>query len=527
MATLAIPALIALLFKIVLFVYAWYSPRRDVTTRLFVTLLGLLTIHNLIEVFGFNHFAAHGIDYTMERYGYTYFATAILYTAVILHVSLRISIDNWDRIRRVVPLIYLPVLILEGLLLGTNKLVAGFQLFQDYSILRVPGPLYVLFEVYMLLYALAGLVYLVYGARSSRPSVINRVRNRLWLIALVPFVLLHVYLIVANHFGLAKISSTVSVPIALTFVLIVTTYATHQYRLFDIEFFIPWSKVRKRKTAFYRRIQAAIAEIADLPSVREILDYLAKALHCQVALIGGPRPLVALVDGQESSLSSQMALSQFPREALQRVNHIVVANEIADKLPELHALMKQHKVGAIVPFNSHSATSAHWMLLGEHFSDHVYTPLDFRVVETLFDKLAERFTDNLLLLRSQLADANDELRDYKRRLAMAWQDLAVARTKSEGLETTNRELREEIAETRRKEFRVVTPKLPVEVASGEKTLAAFLEAFLKDTEATLLRAALQVCHGDKGKAARLLGIADKRAMFYLMQRHQINERDFS
>ena len=97
-------------------------------------------------------------------------------------------------------------------------------------------------------------------------------------------------------------------------------------------------------------------------------------------------------------MTSQMVLSEFPREALKLVAHIIVANEIADSEPELHALMKRHKVGAIVPFNSHSATSAHWMLLGEHFSDQVYSPLDFRVVESLFDKLAERFTDNLLLL---------------------------------------------------------------------------------------------------------------------------------
>ncbi len=523
MASLAaLPAFIALLFKFVLLTYAVRSPRRNATTRLFILFLVLLSVYNIVEVLGLTHFAGHGLDRTMEVYGYIYFASVILYTAVMVHVSLRVSIDNWDRIGRIVPLIYLPVLILECLLLGTNQLVAGFQLFQNYSILRVPGPLYVLFEVYLLLYVLAGLVYLIYGARNSRPSVINRVRNRLWLLGLFPFVLLHVYLIVANHFGLAKISSTVSVPIALTFVLIVTTYATHQYRLFDIEFFIPWSKVRKRKTAFYARIQATVAEIADLPSVKEILEHLAKTLHCQVALIGGPRPLVSLVDGQASSLSAQMALSEFPRAALQRVDRIVVGNEIADRSPELHALMKQHRVGAIVPFNSHNATSAHWMLLGERFSDHIYTPLDFRVIETLFDKLAERFTDNLLLLRSQLTHAKEELHDYQRRLAMAWDELGSVRKQLAAAEKQNRELRSEMAALMRERFRVVKDGVPEPIVSGEKTI----EEYLATTEAAIIGEALRCFAGNKHKAARLLGIAPK-TLHRMMVRHGLDSGESS
>jgi hypothetical protein len=522
-----VPSLIALAVKLVLFVYVARSRTKSQFTRLFLVLLLLFSAYNVIEFSGISYYYAHGFNHTVELFGFSYFAIFILCTAIILHLSLIMSFDaaaepKW---KHYFWLLYIFILPLEYLLFFTDQLVVGFAPFKD-SIIRKPGPLYFLFESYMVGYLLASFVNLLYGARSSR-APFKRNRNRLWLLGLLPVSLMFIYLIVAGYFGLPKFTTTFYHPIGVTFFLVVTTYAIHEYRLFDIEFFVPWSKVRKRKTAFYQRIQATIAEIADLPSVREILEHLAKVLHCQVALIGGPRPLVALVEGQESSLSSQLALSQFPREALQRVNHIVVANEIADSLPELHALMKHHKVGAIVPFNSHSATSAHWMLLGEYFSDQVYTPLDFRVVEALFDKLAERFIDNLLLLRSQLADANDELRDYKRRLAMAWQDLAVARKKSVVLETTNRELREEIAGSRRKKFHVVAPELPVEVASGEKTLEAFLAAFLEDTEATLVRAALKVCHGDKGKAARLLGIADKRAMFYLMQRHQINERDFS
>src|SRR5690606_12257555 len=204
-----------------------------------------------------------------------------------------------------------------------------------------------------------------------------------------------------------RLTSTFYLPLAVTFFLFVTTYATYEYRLFDVEFFLPWSKVRRRKTAFYQRIQATIAEIAELRSVRQVLDLMAHTLRCQVALIGGPRPLVALAPGQESGTGDRLVLPQFPREALAELDQIVIANEIADLRPDLHRLMRRHKVGAIVPFGSHGATAGHWMLLGEHFSDSVYTPLDFKRVEALFNRIAERFLDDLLLLRTQLTDAKE------------------------------------------------------------------------------------------------------------------------
>lgn len=517
MSPLAIPALVSLLFKAVLLTYALRTPRRDATTRLFMALLILFSVHNVVEFIGFNHLAISGMDQTMDVVGYLYFAIGIVFFAVVLHLSLRLSVDEWDKVRPYVWILYLPAPILEFLLLGTKQLVSGFAVFDNYTILRVPGPLYFLFETYAPLYLIAALVYLVYGARKSRPSAINRIRNRYWLVALIPFVFLNSYLIVANHLGDAKLSSSLFMPIAITFFLIVTTYATHQYRLFDIEFFIPWSKVRKRKSLFYQRIQAIIAEIADLKSVNEILDMLASALRCQVALIGGPRPVLSLANGQRMDVKSDLLVSEFPREALRNVNHIVVANEIEDNLPELYRLMKQHKVGAIVPFNAHSSTAGHWMLLGEHFSDQVYTPLDFKMVETLFDRIGERFLDNLLLLRSQLAEANQELADYQRRLTIAWEELSSLRKTLAQTEDDNRALREERAGLMRQCFRLVDGSLPGAIESGKKTL----QQYLAESEREIVRAALRETGGNRAKTAKLLGMRP-RTLHYLIQRHNID-----
>lgn len=518
-ASITIPALIALLFKLVLLGYAAKSPTRNTTTRLFLVLLVVLALHNLVEFVGLNYFVRHGLTETMQQFGFAYIAFLIPAIALLLHVSLRISLDlpGFDRYSLLETLLYGPAVVLLFLLLFTDRLVVGFQMFQN-TVLRVPGPLYFLFETYVAVYLLAALSNLCYGARPGRASAFRRSRNRLWLIGLLPTGLLLVYLIVANHFGWTKITSTIYMPITLTFFLIVTTYATHQYRLFDIEFFIPWSKVRRRKTAFYRRIQAVVAEIGEMRSVREILDSLAKALQCQVALIGGPRPLMAVASDNQCRATGDVALSQFPPDALKNVDQIVVAHEIVDREPRLYELMKQYKVGAIVPFNSHSAISAHWMLLGERFSDNVYSPLDFKVVESLFNRIAERFLENLTLLRSQLSDAHGELHNLKRRLALAWDELSTARRRLAATESQNRALREEKANLLRERFRVIAHEIPDDIASGRKTL----EQYLADTERSVLVAVLQAARGNKAKAARMLGLWSEKSLQHLLDRHGLS-----
>jgi DNA-binding protein Fis len=515
LASTSIPALVALICKLGLLGYAVRTRSSGRTTQLFLALLVVFSIQNLVEFVGFNEIAQG--DYThANMIGRLYFAMVIPFLAILLHLSLSLSYDppTSRQLEKHAFAIYVPAAVLELLLVG-DKLVAGFKPF-EYTLLREPGPLYFLFETYATIYMLAAFANLLYGARPGRSSL-ARTRNRLWLLSLLPIVLLVVYLVIANHFGWTRLTSTYYLPIAITFFLVITTYATYEYRLFDIEFYLPWSRVRKRKTAFYQRIQATIAEIAELKSVKEILDMLANALRCQVALVGGPRPVVALANGQRQGDRGNLLLSGFPQESLRQIDHIVVANEIEGRLPELHALMKRYKVGAIVPFNSHSATSAHWMLLGEHFSDQVYTPLDFKMVETLFDRIGERFLENLLLLRSQLAEANQELADYQRRLTVAWGELTSLRTTLAQTEDDNRTLREERASLMRQRFRLVDGSLPEVIESGKKTL----QQYLAESERDILRAALRETGGNRAKAAKLLGTRPQ-TLHYLIQRHNLD-----
>ncbi|HLD13336.1 MAG TPA: helix-turn-helix domain-containing protein, partial [Burkholderiales bacterium] len=219
---------------------------------------------------------------------------------------------------------------------------------------------------------------------------------------------------------------------------IVTAYAIHQHRLFDIQFFIPWSKVRARKTAFYDRIRAMIAEIADLGSVREAVQRLSGTLGCSVALVSTGKPVLAVAGGAQQMVA-------FPLAQLRNIDRIVVANEISDSSPETYRIMRSHGVAAVVPFYPHSQSASGWMLLGDNFSEQVYTPLDFKMVEQLFDKMAELFLDKLLLMRSQLSAAERRLQNTELRLQQAEAGIATLRNENTALQQLNLRLTREQA----------------------------------------------------------------------------------
>jgi hypothetical protein len=400
----AIPAVFALVAKAVIYFYARSSRLENLQTRLYLFFLFALSIQNLAEVFVLG---ARERDLPTPQMGTVYFGASIIAVAFLLHLALVLARSWTGREKRwAMASVYGPAVVLEVLLWSTPLLVAGFEPL-GYTYTRIPGPLYFLFEAYAVGYLLGVLALLAYGGfAQTTPS--TRTKNKLMLLGIVPPILVVITVISLQHLGIRLFNTTVVLPIAFTFLLVVTAYAIHQHRLFDIEFFIPGSKVRRRKTVFYQRIQAMIAEIADLNSMEQAVRRLADTLGCSVALIGGNRPVLA-----QAGASAE--LTQIPRSVLQRFDHIVVANEIADTLPEVHKAMRTHGVAAIVPFHPHSHHAAGWLVLGESFSEQVYTARDFRLVVQLFAKMADLFLDKLITMRTQLADAMKQIRLLERR----------------------------------------------------------------------------------------------------------------
>jgi len=491
----ALPAVLALAAKAGLFFYARQSRVHNLQTQLYLLFLFSLSVQNIAEI---TFFTAKAEGLAAPSGGIVYFSASIIAIALLLHLALALSVprsgSEIELPKQYVVLVYLPALALEVLLLFTPLLVAGFQPL-NYTYTKIPGPLYSAFEMYTVGYLALTVLMLIRGAARQQTSF-RRQQNKILLAGLVPIVILVIAIVLLQHVGFRGFNTTATLPVAVTFFLAVTAYATHQYRLFDVDFFIPWSKVRKRKTAFYRQIQALIAEIAGMSSVQNIIRSISNALHCPVALIGGPAPALAVA-------GEAHGIARFPVDELKKIDQIVVANEIAQALPSTHALMKRHKVAAIVPFHPHSQAAASWMLLGEAFSEQVYSPLDFKTVETLFARLADHFLDNQLLLRSQLLEAQQEMNALHKRLVSAWEQIETLRQQLAGTNAENHQVPEQESAPTNQGMAAY----PDETEGWEPPSHGTFDEQVAAYEMRLISRTMFHCKGDVSRAAELLGLS--------------------
>lgn len=517
MAYASIPALVALIFKLIVIVYAARSPTKTLVTRLFLTLLVVLTVLNIVEFCLLNYLPSHGLTPDANALGFAYVALLLLAGTLTLHLSIALSLEEQSLANRrwFVALLYAPVCVLEYLLLFTDKLVLGFTPFLSYSILRNPGPWYFLVEGFAVLYLSACLAILAYGARSSRPALL-RIRNRLWWLGLSPMVLFLIYIVIVDYIGGVRLSAPFHLPIAITFFLLVTTYATHErprpggfyrflYRLFDVEFYVPWSKVRRRKTALYEKVRTMIAELGDLHSIKDIAKRLADIFQCPIVWFVGAQPVAS-----PSGMAKDM--TRFPRDRLPHTEGLLMAHAIARTLPETHALMKRHGVAAIVPFHAHSR-AASWMLLGEPFVEQVYTPLDLEMVETLFGRIAAHLIDEQVRAESLLTRSDRKQQRLRTRLAETCEQLKLAQKRLETLEQQDPD-----AKTRFPSFPIDDDLAPAIVASAETGPRRKLDDHVADFEKRLIARALESCGGNQARAAQILGLRPN-TLHYKIERY--------
>ena len=112
LAAVTIPALVALIAKGILFVYARLSQVRTLETRLYLSLLFALSIQNLAEGSGLNAIAKHGS--ASEIYGFIYYGASIAAIALLLHLALALALGFGNRDIRLLfrILLYAPAILL-------------------------------------------------------------------------------------------------------------------------------------------------------------------------------------------------------------------------------------------------------------------------------------------------------------------------------------------------------------------------------------------------------------------------------
>lgn len=409
----SLPAVAALILKILLLLATRVMPLRNAESKVFLAFLFVLALHNVSEVMMLNY-AGPQDGIIPLRSGFLYYTMSIVAMAVLVHLMLvRInSSTHWTvPVEQLKKWIYLPAAVVLVMLWTTEDMVKGFVP-HGYSFTRVPGPLYVWFETYALGYLLASFAILSLAAMYSSNRV-HRRKNVITLLGMTPIIALPVAVIVLQKNGINVFNLLLSFPLALTFFLIITAYAIYEHRLFNIFFHLPGTRLHRRRTAFHRRIAEFIGELDRLPSisVEEALNKLAEALKCNVALVGAGR---GRVEARPASRGAErLDFNRLREEELGGITEIVLTKELRERDPSIYSTLKGANCAAVIPFHPFKDTSAGWLLLGGAKDASEELPIDFSIVESLFDRMGDLFLETIVREREQMYALKMELEQQK------------------------------------------------------------------------------------------------------------------
>ncbi|TQV81311.1 hypothetical protein FKG94_09465 [Exilibacterium tricleocarpae] len=227
----AIPSVLALALKIVIFLMARHS-LRQIRPWLWVFLLSLFGA-NLAELTGFYY-----TDNPAPSYYYMlgYYICALLACLSLLGLSLDVSGCPSRYFNR--PIIVYGVL--ASVVVGMPGLVIAGVESIGYSVTRVAGPYYWVWQITAVVSLLSSLVVLAHCWRRNQDPLRRR-RAFVLLIGSGPMVLMVVAVIAAMQVGF-NFNAAVLVSLLITFLLMVLVYTETTERLFRFLSIIPTTK---------------------------------------------------------------------------------------------------------------------------------------------------------------------------------------------------------------------------------------------------------------------------------------------
>ncbi len=369
-------------------------PRRDPGVSVYLSLVGTLILACVTTIGMLAERAPLAQEDWGHLNGYLFYAGTIAATNMLVHFALiqRHGGSGVQRISgRALIALYLPATIMEGALFFTPLFVSGFLPGTSFHIPLV-GPLYWLLKTYLLAGPVLALGLLVNGARTA-DTVNGRLRNALLAGGL--FLSLTVFLLVGfTAYRLAHPSiMALWAPIVAVF-LGIAARALFEPRQPDLLYYVPGSAHRCERIELYERLRASADAIAELRSPEEAVHRLALLFGAPVAIrASGGQLLTASPHGDTAM--------DVPKVILDKCRRLTVRSEIRTDWPAIYRGMVRYGIDAILPLYPYTGGAAGWLLLGEPFSRQIYSERDFREIQSLFERIAERVLDQLLTLHAE------------------------------------------------------------------------------------------------------------------------------
>lgn len=372
-----VPAVIALLGKAVIYVYASCSRQEfNKLTSLYLFFLFSLSIQNFAEVL---HFVDLSHDITPTLSLDFYYIGSIAAVSTAFHMAKALVFPEQRVLERVAMALHVLALVLILLVAFSQLVIVGYER-NGYSATRIPGPLFPIFQCYAVTALVWTIGALAYGSfRGSTPNQRNRAA---WmLLGFLPVAGLAITILVLLQFGIKSVNATVMLPIAITFFLAVSAYVIHRHRVFDIRFFVPWTRYHRQRRHWYAELDETRRRIRAGLSSQEILSILSGVLKRPVRLVANRHTVAAS--------AGEWEMKRFPVDQLWSVRNMTFYPD--EPNISIQFLMDKFDIDFIAPTFDQLRSTRAWVLVARGDSDIARTPEDLCRLRELFTSVCDVF----------------------------------------------------------------------------------------------------------------------------------------
>ena len=378
----SLPAILAFVTKTALLLYWRGRPTgADTRTHLFVAAMIVSMGLNTIEIAGFQGLLGETLLHTGA---YLYNAGLVALFGVLSHLAVRVAYEEPPPTARrwFVPLLYAYGAVLCAMLLGSNLVIAEFELLGGYTLTRIPGPLYPMFE----LFAVGTLATILFVPLRGIHADDGRLRSRcqIWALAAIPACLLVIVVMVLLRLELKWFNASVTLPIPMALLLAAVGYCLHNSRVIDLSVHLPFSKNRRRRLALHVSL-ANLASDARRLSLHDVLTRLSATIGSPIYLVNGSG-VMAVGNGAKT----------LPDLQLHEIREPLTTREAEDAIGRE---LKRQDVDAIFPLFTTSETVRSWLVFGRGFDTRFYTPTDFAMLDRVLKRLAGLLLDDVACIQ--------------------------------------------------------------------------------------------------------------------------------
>jgi len=258
-----IPSALAICLKLAIFFRYQHSlTRENIALCIFFVAVFLWNLIELIFLDG---------NYSDQV---NFFLLVCAYCSIIflVHAFLSIAIEyakpRWQRLEQIKLALNLFLGYLVVSVIFDRDMIAGFEP-NGFTLTKIPGERYWIFQMYLLAGVLTALTLLVNGVIKLKDNL-DKQRCLAVLLAAVPATAVGIFVVISQALG-AGSTSTIFQSLAFTLMLGLLVYAEEKSRLFKLLTFIPFTRERKLHKKILAQITDCIA-INDDPSTKQPIN---------------------------------------------------------------------------------------------------------------------------------------------------------------------------------------------------------------------------------------------------------------